>query len=239
MPAKRNVFITGVSSGLGLALARACLDAGDAVYGLSRREPKPLAGRPGFHFASVDLSRLDGIAAAVSGLLRPAERLDLVILNAALLGGIGDMADTSLERLRQLMDVNVWANKPVLDAAFAGRAVAQVVAISSGAAVSGSRGWNGYAISKAALNMLVKMYAAERPETHFSALAPGLVDTDMQARMRDLPDDPRFPTVDRLKKAQGTADMPDPDTAAPRILDAMGRLVSLKSGDFHDIRSLH
>lgn len=235
------IFITGVSSGLGLALAKASLASGARVYGISRREPKELSGRPDFHFASVDLSRLDGIAAAVRRLLHGVDRLDLVILNAGVLGEIGDLGGAPLERMRQLMDVNLWANHPVLEAVFdpLSREVTQVVAISSGAAVSGSRGWNAYAISKAALNMMMKVYAAERPETHFSALAPGLVDTAMQEKMRGLPVDPRFPTVDRLKRAEGTAEMPDPDTAAPRILEAIGRLAALKSGDFHDIRTLH
>jgi NAD(P)-dependent dehydrogenase (short-subunit alcohol dehydrogenase family) len=117
--------------------------------------------------------------------------------------------------------------------------VDQVVAVSSGAAVSGARGWNAYSLSKAALNMMMKLYAAERPLTHFSALAPGLVDTDMQKAMRALPADARFPTVDRLKKAAGTADMPDPATAALRVMEAVPRLRALKSGEFQDIRALH
>jgi benzil reductase ((S)-benzoin forming) len=242
-----TLFLTGVSSGIGLALAKAFLDAEvdagvDArarVYGLSRREPKELSGRTGFRFASVDLSRLDAIASAVTTLLAGADRLDLVILNAGVLGEIADMGETDLDRMRAIMDVNLWANKPILDAVFArSRSVGQVVAISSGAAVNGARGWNGYALSKAALNMMMKLYAAERPGTHFSALAPGLVDTAMQEAMRRQPADPRFPTLDRLRRAAGTAEMPDPDGVAPRILAAIPRLAALKSGEFHDLRAL-
>jgi benzil reductase ((S)-benzoin forming) len=239
-PMEPIVFITGVSSGLGLSLAKAYLEGGARVYGVSRREPEGLSGRAGFHFASVDLSRLDEIAPAVEGFLKGVPRIDIAILNAGILGEIADMAEITLERMRQVMDVNLWANKPVLDAVFSGnREVTQVVAISSGAAVSGSRGWNGYSLSKAALNMMMKLYAEERPATHFSALAPGLVDTAMQERMRAMPADPRFPTVDRLKKAAGTPHMPDPDALAPRMLEAVKRLRGLKSGDFHDIRALH
>ena len=236
----RNIFITGVSSGLGLALAGAYLDSGARVYGLSRRSPATLAGRQDFHFAPVDLSRLEDISSAVTRLLQGVGRLDLVILNAGMLGNIGDMADTPLADMRRIMEVNLWANKPVLDAVFSGdRGVDQVVAVSSGAAVSGARGWNAYSLSKAALNMMIKLYAAERPQTHFSALAPGLVDTAMQEAMRALPSDARFPTVDRLKKAAGTADMPGPAQAALRVMEAVPRLRLLKSGEFQDIRSLH
>src|SRR5258706_1157170 len=116
----QNVFITGVSSGLGLALAKAYLASGVHVYGISRREPKELTGRPDFHFASVDLSRLDGIAAAVGRVLQSVDRLDLVILNAGVLAEIADMGGASLERMRQVMDVNLWANQPVLEAVFSG-----------------------------------------------------------------------------------------------------------------------
>jgi hypothetical protein len=45
--------------------------------------------------------------------------------------------------------------------------------------------------------------------------------------------------VDRLKKAAGTAEMPDPATAALRVLEAVPRLRALKSGEFQDIRALH
>jgi benzil reductase ((S)-benzoin forming) len=235
----QNVFITGVSSGLGLGMAKAYLKMGARVYGVSRREPKELAGRPDFHFASVDLAGLDRIAPAVDRLLQGVEALDVALLNAAVLGEIGDMAETPLERLRYVMDVNLWANKPVLDAVFSGnRLVTQVVAVSSGASVSGSRGWNGYSLSKAALNMMMKLYAVEKPGTHFTALAPGLVETAMQEKMRSLAPDPRFPTVERLRKAAGTPEMPSPEAIAPRMLEAIRGLRNRPSGDFHDLRSL-
>jgi NAD(P)-dependent dehydrogenase (short-subunit alcohol dehydrogenase family) len=235
----RTILITGVSSGIGKALALHYLNHGAQVFGISRRAPADFGGLPGFAFRPVDLGNLESIAPAVTELLRDVARLDLVVLNAGVLGSIADLREADLNAMRHVMDVNLWSNKPVLDAAFArGRSVDQVVAVSSGAAVSGARGWNAYAISKAALNMMMKLYAAERPETHFSALAPGLSDTAMQAAMRALPDDPRFPTVDRLKRAAGTADMPSPDELAPRLAEAVHAVAKRKSGEFYDIRTL-
>lgn len=233
----RQVLITGVSSGIGLGLARECARRGDRVFALGRRPPPvPL---PGLTFEPCDLTRFESIPACLDRLLAGIPRLDLAILNAGVLGRIADLSECSLDELKAVVDVNLWANKVLIDVLLSGaRGVAQVVAISSGAAVSGARGWNAYALSKAGLNMLIRLYAAERPEVHFSALAPGLVDTAMQERMRALPEDPRFSTVERLKQAAGTSDMPDPDSAAPRLLDAMTSLSHRKSGDFHDIRSL-
>ena len=234
-----SVLITGISSGIGRGLAQACLERGDQVFALGRKPMPDGAGLPGLHFVPCDLARFGDIPQALARLLAGVNRLDTVILNAGILGGISDLADTSMERLKEVMDVNLWANKALLDALFAGPwEVDQVVAISSGAAVSGARGWSGYALSKAALNMLIKLYAAERPQTHFTALAPGLVDTGMQTYARALPADPRFPSIDRLKRAHGTADMPMPDEAAPKLLEAVRILRRKPSGDFHDLRTM-
>lgn len=238
----QSVLITGVSSGIGLALMKACLGRGDTVLALGRKPPPKSEGVPGLTFVPCDLADFAAIPKAVGNLLAGADRLDIAILNAGILGCIADLADTPLETMQRVMDVNLWGNKVLVDSLFSalpgeGR-VDQVVGISSGAAISGARGWNGYALSKAAFNMLIKLYAAERPGTHFSALAPGLVDTGMQSYVRGLPGDPRFPTVDRLKRAHGTPDMPAPEQAAPRLLEAMRAVRKRKSGEFHDLRSL-
>lgn len=233
----RQVLITGVSSGIGLGLARECARRGDRVFALGRHPPPYTL--PRLSFEPCDLTRFETIPACLDRLLAGISRLDLAILNSGVLGRIADLTECRMEDLKAVMDLNLWANKALIDNLLAGgRTVGQVVAISSGAAVSGSRGWNAYALSKAALNMLVRLYAAERPDTHFSALAPGLVDTAMQDKVRALPPDERFPTVERLKRATGTPDMPDPDTAAPRLLDAMARLRQRNSGEFADIRSM-
>jgi NAD(P)-dependent dehydrogenase (short-subunit alcohol dehydrogenase family) len=111
--------------------------------------------------------------------------------------------------------------------------VEQIIAISSGAAVSSTRGWNGYSISKAALNALVRLYAAERPQTHFAAVAPGLVDTAMQAYLRSVPADARYPGLEGLKRAHGTPEMPTPDAAATRLIATFERLRAEASGGFY------
>ena len=233
-----NVLITGVSSGLGYGLAQQYLAAGHTVYGLSRRVPEDLVAA-GLRFAAVDLADVDVAEPAVAALIAEVTQFDLVVLNAAKLGEIRDMRETPLSDLRETMEVNVWANKWLLDALLAnGRIVKQVVGISSGASISGNRGWNGYSLSKAALNMLMALYADEFKATHFTALAPGLIDTAMQDYLTGLPADNRFAPLERLKAAKGTADMPDGVTCAKLLMAAFPKLLERPSGAYADIRKL-
>ncbi len=153
---------------------------------------------------------------------------------------MADMRETSIAELRHAMDVNLWSNKVILDTVFGlGVPVLQVIGMSSGASVNGHRGWGGYSLSKAALNMLIKLYAAELPDTHFCAFAPGLVDTRMQDYLCDEVNDERFESLERLRAARGTERMPSPDAVAPRLLSAFERVRGgVTSGAFVDLREM-
>ncbi|MDA0587589.1 MAG: SDR family NAD(P)-dependent oxidoreductase [Planctomycetota bacterium] len=241
MTEPRTVFITGVSAGIGFGLTEELLERGWRVIGLSRREPSLTIDHEGrFLFQAVDVSDSDSLCEKVSAQLEGVPHLDLVVLNAGILGEFGDLREMTLDNLQNTMNVNVWSNKLILDAMFeGGRTIEQVVTVSSGAAVNGNRGWGGYSISKAALNMLTSVYAKERPETHFCAFAPGVVETAMQDTLQAREPDERFPSVERLRAMRGTDDMPDPREAARRLLAAFEKLPQVvTSGDFADIRNL-
>lgn len=240
MKNRKNILITGVSSGLGLALAELCLGQNHSVYGLSRRIPEKLMDNPGFHFDPVDLSDLAAIPHAVHQLIENAAQLDLVVLNAGMLGEFGDMARVSLSIMKEVMDVNLWANKVLLDTLFdASVFVDQVIGISSGASRSGARGWNSYSISKAALNMLMLLYSQEFPETHFCALAPGVIETQMQDYLGALPSEDQYPILDILRSKRNTPQMLKPALAAEAILGYTDHLkTKIKSGSYVDIREM-
>jgi NAD(P)-dependent dehydrogenase (short-subunit alcohol dehydrogenase family) len=116
--------------------------------------------------------------------------------------------------------------------------VVQVVMISSGAAVLGNRGWGAYAMSKASLNMLMRLYSHEFPATHLSALAPGLIDSAMMDYLCEVPDPDVFPALQRLRGARGTERMPGPGEAAERVLGVLPELRRFDSGSFVDIRQI-
>jgi NAD(P)-dependent dehydrogenase (short-subunit alcohol dehydrogenase family) len=187
-----------------------------------------------------DLGQLSTLTEGLDRLLSDCLRLDLVILNAGLLGRIQDIHQSDVHDLEHLMRVNVWANKLILDWLIERQIpVDQVVAISSGAAVNMNYGWGGYSISKSALNNLVQLYAPEMTDTHLTALAPGLVDTAMQDYLCGEVDSQQFPSVQKLKDARGTDNMPDARQAAETILDLLDDLRDNQpSGSFVDVRQL-
>lgn len=235
---KQTICITGVSSGLGYGLAKVYLEKGATVYGCSRRAPSDLIER-GLQFQSVDLANASEAQTKFERLINGVSHFDCVILNAGKLGQIRDLSDAPLDDLRDTMEINVWSNKWILDSLFSNsRTVDQVIAISSGASQSGSRGWNGYSLSKAALNMLIRLYAGEQRATHFTSLAPGLIDTAMQDYLTNLPEDPRYAPLAILKAAKGTDKMPNGEDCARHLINSFDQLKTLDSGSYADIRKL-
>jgi len=232
----RNVFITGISSGLGLGLARFYLQQGDTVYGVSRRGAE--LEHEHLRQARADLGDLDGIDAVLDRLIGETH-IDLAILNAGLLGKFKPMPQLGLDEIRKSMDVNTWANKVILDWFAARHAPRQIVLISSGAGVTGHKGWGAYALSKAALNMLAQLYARDLPDSHVAAFAPGLIHTAMQDHIYEKVDENRFPAVKHLKEARNTPAMPEPDEAAKIIADGIDRLPErIESGQYTDVRRM-
>ena len=233
----RRLFITGNSSGLGHALTQYYLEQDWRVHGCSRRGCEGLGG-----FLSdmrCDLTDFETIPVCLEDLLGAAERLDLVILNAGILGEIREISDTPLADIQRIMDINVWSNKVILDwLIHSGLDVAQIILVSSGASVLGNRGWGGYALSKAALNMLAKLYAHEMPGTHITSLAPGLIDSDMMSSLCEEADVGKFPALQRLREARGTEAMQTPAEAAGNIASVVEQLRGFESGSFVDIRQI-
>jgi NAD(P)-dependent dehydrogenase (short-subunit alcohol dehydrogenase family) len=236
-----RVFITGISSGLGEGIAHAALRSGAEVWGISRNPPDKSFSvyRERIRYLSLDLADAEAGAPALEKWVDGVDHWDQVWLNAGILPPFGDLADTSLGTLRATLDVNLLGNHWLLSVLRKGATLEQVVAISSGASISGHRGWNAYGISKAALNMWVQLMAVETPATHFTAMAPGLIDTAMQDYLTALTPDERYPTVDRLKAAKGTDAMPDGAEVGERLWTLAPRLCEeYPSGSYLDLRRM-
>jgi len=229
----KNILITGVSSGLGEALAEKYLENGDNVYAIGKTVPKKLDHYPHFFFFPYDLSETFMIQSTLKEFLQHRS-FDIVILNAGVLGDIKHLSQTDLMDAKAVMEVNVWANKELIDTLNAYAQVKQIVGISSGAAVNGSKGWGAYSISKAALNMLLSVYAKELPEIHFTALAPGVIRTPMVENIIEEVDDTLFPSAKRLKENP----IQTAEEAAKNLIDIFPQLLAYESGSFLDVRTM-
>ncbi|WP_295419474.1 SDR family NAD(P)-dependent oxidoreductase [Sulfurovum sp.] len=229
----KTILITGVSSGLGEALAKAYLDQGDTVYAIGRTCPKEFDHDPHFFFFPFDLSQTFMIQASIKEFIAK-HSFDLVILNAGILGEIKTLKETETAKIKEVMDLNVWANKELIDLLSTHAYVRQIVGISSGAAVNGSKGWGAYSLSKAALNMLLNVYAKELPEIHFTALAPGVIDTPMVQQIIHYVNESEFPSARRLKEGP----IQSPKEAAKLLVATFDTLLKYESGSFLDIRTM-
>ena len=231
-----TALITGISRGLGRGLAEVFSAEGFRVLGCSRTGE---VFNTNIHHQACDLSQTAQINHCLETLLANVTSLDVVILNAGIVGDIKDMSMTSVEELEKMMTVNVWSNKLILDYLLQSAIqIGQIILMSSGAAVLGSRGMGGYALSKAALNMLTKLYAHEFASTHIVSIAPGLIDTDMMNYLCNDTDSETFPALQRLKDARGTDSMQTPEVAARKILESLPALKNFASGSFVDLRQI-
>jgi NAD(P)-dependent dehydrogenase (short-subunit alcohol dehydrogenase family) len=176
-------FITGVSSGLGRAVALAALDRGDVVVGTVR---EPEAARAfearGGHALILDITD----TAAVNAVLAAAEavtgQIDILVNNAGY-GLVGAVEEASLDEVRAQFETNVLGPLAVLKAALPAmraRRAGRVINITS---VSGLAVWAGtgvYCASKWALEGLTQALAQEVAELGVKVInvAPGGLRTD-------------------------------------------------------------
>jgi len=229
----KKVFITGIGSGLGKAFVKVFLENGYQVYAISRKLPDEFKDK--IKFKKCDLMALEDIKGCLCDLL-DTDSIDIAILNAGILGDIKEISKTKLYEIQEVMTVNVWANKVILDYFIENNInVKQIIGISSGASVNANKGWGGYSISKASLNILLKLYSREMENTHIISLAPGLVLTPMLGYILENVDEERFPSVRRLKESPKQP----PEEAAKKIFSILDMLKNnYPSGEYVDIRKI-
>jgi NAD(P)-dependent dehydrogenase (short-subunit alcohol dehydrogenase family) len=204
-----SAIVTGASRGLGLALAR-------ALAARRRRLVIDARGEQDLETARAELAAMTEVVALAGDVTSESHRgalvaaaggeLDLLVNNA---GGLGPsplprLEGYPLDRLEELYRVNTIAPLrliqlvlPVLSPR------AAILNITSDAAVEAYEGWGGYGSSKAALEQLTRVLAAEHPGLRVYSVDPG----DMRTRMHQ----DAFPGED-------ISDRPPPEQSVPGLL---------------------
>jgi NAD(P)-dependent dehydrogenase (short-subunit alcohol dehydrogenase family) len=204
-----QALVTGASRGLGLALARALAARGWRLVIDAR-------GAEALEAARAELAAVTEVVAVPGDVTDEAhgralieaagDRIDLLVNNASVLGPSPQpaLADYPLSELERVYRANVFAPLRLVQLALPRLAHgARILNVTSDAAVEGYEGWGGYGSSKAALEQLTNVLAAEHPELHVYWVDPGDMNTQLQQEA--------FPGED-------VGDRPPPEESVPGLL---------------------
>jgi NAD(P)-dependent dehydrogenase (short-subunit alcohol dehydrogenase family) len=190
----RLALVTGASRGIGAATAEALARAGAHVILVARTTSaleeveERIHGEGGSAtIAPLDLTDGESIGKLAGAVAERWQKLDLLVLNAAMLGSLTPVQDIDPKEYSRLLSLNLLANQALI-AAFdpllrrAGKA--DIVALTSSVGGEPRAFWGAYGSSKAALETLLGAYADETAYTghmHVHIIDPGATRTRMRA----------------------------------------------------------
>ena len=190
----RVALVTGASRGIGAATAEALAAAGAHVILVARTgkaleevEERIHAAGGTATIAPLDLTQPDSIGKLASAVAQRWEKLDILVLNAAMLGSLTPVQDIDPKEYSRVISLNLLANQALIaafDPLLKRAERADVVALTSSVGGEPRAFWGAYASSKAALENLLGAYADEtayldRVKVHI--VDPGATRTRMRA----------------------------------------------------------
>ncbi len=234
--ADRIALVTGASRGIGAAVALQLAQAGAHVVaaartvgGLEELDDKIKAAGGSATLVPLDMKDSDGIARLAAALEERYGRLDVLVGNAGILRTPTPLGHIEPKDWDDVFAVNVTANwrlirafDPLLKLSDAGHAVF----VTSGLAWMARPYFGTYAVSKAALNAMVRTYAAECASTNVRAnlFSPGQTRTRMMATAFPGVDPMTLPTAEEVAKTLVPLCLPD--------CTENGRLYDFRAGKF-------
>jgi NAD(P)-dependent dehydrogenase (short-subunit alcohol dehydrogenase family) len=213
-------LVTGASRGIGAATALALAETGAHVV-LTARDAKALeeieerihqAGGTAT-IAPVDLAEPDGIARLATAISQRWEKLDILVINAALLPQLGPVTDIDQGAFNKALTVNVLATQALLanfTPLLKKSGDARVIGLTSSVAGTPRAFWGAYGATKAAFEVLLDCYAQETKniaKLRVAIVNPGATRTAMRARA--------YPGED-------PASVKDPKVVAERLVALLG-----------------
>lgn len=218
-----QIFITGVSKGLGEALAKLYLNKGFDVCGIGR---KSNIKHRKFSFMYCDLSHHDEVENLMLDFKSNTEIL--LINNAGIIGEIKRISDQEKDFSQELFQINTIApiqlirKFSLVSAEY--KCKLTVLNISSGAGRRAIPSWANYCASKAALDLFSECYQIEEYEKNSGnkifSLAPGVIDTEMQEVIRSSKAE-NFSSRDNFVQLKNENNLKSPNEVAELIVKSL------------------
>ncbi|MFC5480735.1 SDR family oxidoreductase [Massilia suwonensis] len=217
-----KAIVTGHTKGLGAAIAAELVQRGIPVLGLARSGSG--AASPLLTEIEVDLSDCAALAAflqgdALASWLRD-EGATLLVNNAGVVSPVGPLAEQDPLAALRAATLNVGA--PLALAASvvrASRGERRILHVSSGAGRNAYPGWSVYCATKAALDRHAEAVLLDGDSTvRCCSLAPGVIDTGMQAEIRATPE-ANFPMKERFVQMKQEGALAAPADCARKLVD--------------------
>lgn len=187
------IVVTGVSRGIGRAVVHELMskDSSAIVYGIARTESalkelyKEYDGR--FHYVVGDISDTAIQKKLVSQVIQEQGHCDSLIGNAGVLEPVAPVDEFDQEKWQTHFNINFFSVVSLVSQLlpYIERVKGNCIFVSSGASVKHYYGWSCYGAAKAALNSYAQALASEKPNIRSIAVAPGVVDTQMQVDIRE------------------------------------------------------
>lgn len=228
----RLALVTGASRGIGYFIAKGLAARGAHVIavarttgGLEELDDEIRAGGGAATLVPLDLADMAGIDRLGGAIYERWGKLDILVANAGVLGGISPIGHFEAKTFEKVMAINVtsvWrlirSTDPLLKLSDAGRAIL----LSSGASYKCRAFWGPYAASKAAVEAMARTWANESLQTplRINSVNPGATRTAMRAQA--------LPGEDPM-------DLPHPSEVAARILPLASPLLT-ETGRLFDVQ---
>eukprot|EP00980_Cylindrotheca_fusiformis_P030005 scaffold24174_cov117-Cylindrotheca_fusiformis.AAC.6 len=224
------IVITGASKGLGAGIAETYLQKGHKV-GLCARSSKPsfevTDSADRCLYQAVDVCNPEAVQSFLDSVVAKFGSIDLWINNAGIIGPIQSIRNTNYEDFDKNIQINlggVFHGTKAFINHFRSQTTlkeATLVNISSGAAVKGYAGWGAYCSSKGAVDRLTECAFMEEKESapgnfRAYAIAPGVIDTDMQSIIRSSSKED-FPMIDKFLEMKESDSFNTPPFVAENI----------------------
>lgn len=249
----KYAIITGASKGLGEAIAKRLIQEQIAIVSVSRsenQEIKQLAAEKGLFYQhySCNLSLEKEVQEVFMEIAHSIFEKDpkeiLLFNNAGVIEPIQTVGNLDQTPIIRNIQVNLIApiitTNLILNKAQVSNTRAQVVNVTSGAAVRPIESWSVYCSSKAGLNMFTQTTALEQAEMNTNnkiiAFSPGVMDTNMQATIRSSSKE-AFKDLERFKEFKENNLLLPADTVANALVDLL-LSGNVESGKVYNIKDL-